>query len=56
MVSKREKKRWRKYLETESILLDVHVRKLMYEELKFDAKVRKKALRMAKKRKTNYVC
>jgi len=55
MVSKREKKRWRKYLESESLLLEVHLVKLMYDELKFDAKLRKKALRMAKKRRTDYI-
>jgi len=56
MPSKREKKKWRKHAESQAFLLDVHLANLMYEELKFDAKVRKKALKMAKKRKpTDYI-
>jgi hypothetical protein len=50
MVSKREKKKWKKYVESQAFILDVHLARLMYEELKFDAKVRKKALKMARKR------
>lgn len=50
MVSKREKRKWKRYLESEVFLLEAHLAKLMYDELKFDMKMRKKALKMARKR------
>lgn len=56
MVSKREKRKWRKYLASETMILEAHLTSLMVQELKFDQKLRKKALQMAKKRKINYVC
>jgi len=55
MPSKREKRKWRKYVESEAILLDVHVRKLMYDELRFEARMRNKSLRLARKRRTDYI-
>lgn len=55
MVSKREKKRWRKYLESETMLLEAHLAKMMYDELKFEARMRNKALRLARKRRTDYI-
>jgi len=51
MVSKKEKKRWKKYIESQAFILDVHVTQLMYQELLFERKVRRKAVRMSKKRK-----
>jgi len=50
MVSKREKRKWRKYMEQQGIILDLHLASLMVAELKFDQKMRKKALKIARKR------
>lgn len=55
MVSKKEKRKWRKYVESQAVLLDVHLAKLMYDELNLDAKVRKKAIRMSKKHDVGYI-
>ena len=55
MVSKKEKKRWRKYLEQQGSILDLNLASLMVEELKFDQKLRKKALKLARKRRTDYI-
>jgi len=55
MPSKREKRKWRKYMEQQGIILDLHLASLMVAELKFDQKMRKKALKMAKNRKINYI-
>jgi len=55
MVSKREQKRWRKYIEQQALLRDFHLTDLMVKELQFDRKMRGKALRMAKKRKLTYI-
>jgi len=44
---KKAKKEWRRYV----ALLDAHMTKLLYDEMKFEARMRNKALRLARKRK-----
>ena len=51
MVSKREKKRWRKFMEQQGFILDLHLAKLMYDELRFERRMRNKAIRLSRKRK-----
>jgi len=55
MPSKREKKKWRKYLESETMLLEAHLAKMMYEELSFERRMRNKAIRLSRKRRTDYI-
>jgi len=42
-------------MEQQGFILDLNLASLMVEELKFDQKLRKKALKLAKKRKINYI-
>ena len=55
MVSKREKKRWKKYMESQAFILDVHLARLMYQELLFERRARNKAIRLSRKRRIDYI-
>lgn len=55
MVSKREQKKWRKLVQKQGIILDLQLTDLMIRELRFEGKARRKAMRMAKKRKVGYI-
>lgn len=55
MPSKRERRKWLRYIEQQSTLTDLKVIALMLEELAFARRMRNKALRMARKRKINYI-
>ena len=55
MVSKREKKRWQKYIQTQAALTDLKLIALMLKEIEFERRMRNKAIRMSKKRKINYI-
>ena len=52
LPSKRERRKWKKYVESQAFLLDVHVAKLMYQELLFERRMRRKAIRLSRKHKT----
>ena len=53
MVSKKEKKRWQKYIQTQATLTDLKLIHLMLKEMEFERRMRNKALKMAKKRKSS---
>ena len=55
MVSKREKKRWQKYIQTQATLTDLKLIHLMLKEMEFERRMRDKALRLARKRRTDYI-
>ena len=50
LPSKREMKKYRKYVENQAFLFNINLTRLMYQELLFERRARNKALRMAKKR------
>jgi len=55
LPSKREMKKYRKYVENQAFLLDIHVARLMYQELLFERRARNKAVRMSRKRDVGYI-
>jgi len=55
MVSKRERRRWLKYIQQQAGLTELKLIVRMLEEIEFEGKVRRKAIRMSKKRKINYI-
>jgi hypothetical protein len=52
MVSKKERRKWRKYLQEQAGFQDLKLRDLIIRELEYEGRMRRKALRMARKRKT----
>ena len=55
MVSKRERRRWLRYIEQQSTLTDLKVIALMLEELAFARRMRRKAIRLSRKRDVGYI-
>jgi len=51
MVSKRERRRWLKYIQQQAGLTELKLIVRMLEQIEFEGKMRRKALRMAKKRR-----
>ena len=50
MVSEKQKKRWNKFLEEHAEVVSLRLSKLLIDEYEFEAKMRRKTLRMARKR------
>jgi len=55
MPSKRERRRWLKYVQQEASLTELRLIVRMLQEIEFEGKMRRKAIRMSKKRKINYI-
>ena len=51
MPSKRERRRWLKYVQQEASLTELKLIVRMLEEIEFEGKMRRKAIRMSRKRK-----
>ena len=51
MVSEKQKKRWKRFLEEHEKFMSLRLSKLLIDEYEFEAKMRRKTLRMARKRR-----
>ena len=51
LVSEKQKKRWNKFLEEYAEVVSLRLSKLLIDEYEFEAKMRRKTLRMARKRR-----
>ena len=55
MVSKRERRRWLKYVQQEASLTELKLIALMLQEIEFERRMRNKAIRLSRKRDVGYI-